>query len=123
MAKVTAENLAQFIHEQLEEYADDVKENVNEATHKVALAGVRALRADSPGSRYPRGWRTWSETTRLGQKETIYNDKLPGLPHLLEHGHAKRNGGRTTAIVHIEPIESELIKSFTEEVEKAIDLS
>lgn len=123
MAKVTAANLAQFIHDQLAEYVGDVQQNVNEATHKVALAGVRALRADSPGSRYPKGWRTWSETTRLGQKETIYNDKLPGLPHLLEHGHAKRNGGRTKAIVHIEPIEKELIKSFTEEVEKAIDLS
>ena len=122
MAKVTAENLAAYIKEQLEEYAGDIQENVAEATHKVALAGVRALRAESPGSRYPSGWRTWSETTRLQQKEIIYNSKLPGLPHLLEHGHAKRNGGRTRAIVHIQPVEDELIKSFEEEVAKAIDL-
>lgn len=120
MAKVTADNLAQYIHDQLAEYAGDVRENINEATHKVALAGVRALRAESPGGRYPTGWRTWSETTRLGQKETIYNSKLPGLAHLLEHGHALRGGGRTRAIVHIQPVEDEIIKSFTEEVKNAL---
>lgn len=119
--KVTADNLAQAIQEMLEEYADDVSDNVGEATHKVALIGVRALQSESPGGKYPRGWRTWSETTRLGQKETIYNNKLPGLPHLLEYGHAKRNGGRTRAIVHIKPIEEQLIKSMQEEVTKAID--
>lgn len=123
MLKVTIDNLAEVIRDQLSEYADDIEEHVNEATHKVALAGVRALQSSSVGKRYPRGWRTWSETTRLGQKETIYNDKLPGLPHLLEYGHAKRNGGRTAAIVHIAPVEAELIKSFEEEVKNAIDIS
>lgn len=122
MAKVTADNLAQVIHDQLSKYADEIRENVNEATHTVALAGVRALRSESPGGRYPKGWRTWSETTRIGQKETIYNAQLPGLPHLLEHGHAKRNGGRTRAIVHIKPVEDELIKSYETEVKNAIDL-
>lgn len=120
MAKVTLDNLAAFIHDQLSEYVEDVSENVGEAVHKVALTGVRALRSESPGKRYPKGWRTWSETTRLQQKEILYNASLPDLPHLLEHGHAKRNGGRTRAIVHIQPIEEELIKSLESEVTNAV---
>lgn len=32
----------------------------------------------------------------------VYSSK-PGLPHLLEKGHAKVGGGRTRAVVHIAP--------------------
>ena len=121
MAKVTIDNLADAIMDMLEEYGDNVAEHAKEATHKVALLGVRALTSASPGKKYKRGWRTWSETSFMGQKETIYNDKQPGLAHLLEHGHAKRNGGRTKAIIHIKPVEEELIEKLQEEVQKAIN--
>lgn len=121
MAKVTLDNLAAEVGKMLDEYADEVTDNVKEATHKVALLTVRALQSESRqavnGKKYYRGWRTYSETTRLSQKETIYNSKLPGLPHLLEYGHALRNGGRTAARIHIAPVEAEAEKMMTQELE------
>lgn len=38
-----------------------------------------------------------------GKVEGIVYSKMPGLPHLLEKGHAKVGGGKTRAIKHIEP--------------------
>ena len=51
---------------------------------------------------------------------TIYNAKLPGLAHLLEHGHAKVNGGRTAPRVHIAPVEKKLIEEYERNVENDI---
>ena len=50
---------------------------------------------------------------------TLYS-KVPGLPHLLENGHAKRGGGRVPGKTHIAPVEQELIKQFEEQIEKAV---
>lgn len=121
MAKVTLSNFADEVQKLLDGYGEDVERNVKEATHKVALLGVRTLQSESKnavdGKRYYRGWRSYSETTRLSQKETIYNDKQPGLPHLLEHGHALRNGGRTAPSAHIAPVEAKLVDAMKRELE------
>ncbi|MED3070383.1 HK97 gp10 family phage protein, partial [Bacillus thuringiensis] len=39
---------------------------------------------------------------------------------LLEKGHAKANGGRVPAKVHIAPVEEHAIHDFVERVERAI---
>lgn len=108
----------------LDEYGDSITQDVQEATHKTALLVVRALRNESRsavnGKKYYKGWRTYSVTTRLSQYETIYNADLPGMPHLLEYGHAKQNGGRTAAKVHIAPVAAEAERLMIAELEARI---
>ena len=70
---------------------------------------------------YGKGWTSQFETGRLSYQGVIYNKDLPGLPHLLEHGHAKRGGGRVDGRVHIKPVEDEIVKKFEKEVKQAID--
>ena len=43
------------------------------------------------------------------------------LAHLLEHGHAKRGGGRVRAIPHIAPAEQTGIEELEKEIAKALE--
>lgn len=117
---ITVDRLGEEVEKILEEYAGDIVKNLPEITEKVGKKGVTALKNSTKsavnGDRYWKGWRSQTERTRMGAKVTIYNGKLPGLAHLLEHGHANRNGGRTPAKVHIAPVETKLIDEYERKV-------
>lgn len=122
--KVTMEQLPGAIREILDEYAGEINRFLPEITEEVGKTGVKALRTSAKqkfdGKKYAVGWRSLTERNRYGATVTIYNGRLPGLPHLLEHGHANRGGGRTEGRVHIAPVEETLIKDFEKKVEHDI---
>lgn len=122
--KVTMEQLPEAIREILDEYAGEINRFLPEITEEVGKTGVKALRTSAKqkfdGKKYAGGWRSLTELNRYGATVTIYNGRLPGLPHLLEHGHANRGGGRTEGRVHIAPVEETLIKDFEKKVEHDI---
>ena len=106
------------------EYADDVQGSVLEISREIAKKGAQALRSESKRivengtGAYAKGWKVETDNKshrQVSWSNTIYNE-LPGLPHLLENGHAKRGGGRVPGRPHIEPVESELIKQYEQEV-------
>jgi len=120
--KCTPDQLPQVIQSILNEYVDEVTDNIPEIAEKVGKIGVQALRASSKSSfggtgKYAAGWTSQTEHGRLSTTVTIYNGRLPGLPHLLENGHAKRGGGRVPGKAHIAPVEQKLIKEFEEKIE------
>lgn len=119
--KCTPEQLPQVIAAILDEYVGDVTRNIPEITERVAKEGVKALRTSAKekfnGKKYAGGWTSKTEHGRLSSSVTIYNGRLPGLPHLLEHGHANRNGGRTPGRTHIAPVEEKLVKEYEKKVE------
>lgn len=125
MAKATPiDRLNKKIAEILQDYADDVEVNLATATKKIGQAGATALRQESRATfkgsgRYASGWKSYFAENRLSSSAIIYNEH-PGLPHLLEHGHAKRGGGRVAGRVHIATVENQLIEQFTREVENAL---
>jgi hypothetical protein len=129
MAKrVGIDGLSEAIAEILNEYGEDVQSTTAEIVPKVASKAVKALREESRlnfGSpsgkqRYAKGWRSKSTKGRLSTTAVVYNADVPGLPHLLEHGHANRDGGRTPGRAHISPIEEKIIKEFEEEVKRRL---
>ena len=123
--RTNAVNLGAAVDKILTEYAEDVQMDLVEVTNKVAQAGAKALRAASRSTfggsgKYASGWAV--EKAKGGRQivaeATIYN-KLPGLPHLLENGHAKRGGGRVAGKTHIAPIEEQLIEDYVRAAEEA----
>lgn len=50
----------------------------------------------------------------------VYSKSRYQLAHLLEHGHAKRGGGRTKASVHIAPAEEAGAKQLEDDIRKAL---
>lgn len=118
--RITLEQLPDAINSILNEYKDEILNNIPEITERVGKAGVKALKSESQskfnGNTYWKGWKATSERTRMGANVTIHNAKLPGLPHLLEHGHAKRNGGRVEGRTHIAPVEKKLITDYERKI-------
>lgn len=121
--KITADNLGEAIAEILEEYGDEVQKDMDDVVKDVGKAGVKAIKSASGvfggTGKYRKGWTSQIDSERYGSTATIYN-RTPGLPHLLENGHAKRGGGRVPGKTHIAPVEQELIKQFEEQIEKAV---
>lgn len=119
--KVTVDNLSEAINKILEEYGEEVNQNLEQITTQVAKTGVQALRSASSifgSGKYKSGWTVDFERWRGGYiKAHIWNSKVPGLPHLLENGHLLRNGRRSPGRVHIQPVEQRLIEEFTRQIE------
>jgi hypothetical protein len=95
---------------------------------KTAARAKKELRTASPKKtgRYAKGWAVngESEKTRLsGQARSVvvYNRTDYQLTHLLEHGHALRQGGRAKAIPHIEPVARRTGERFVKAVKAEIE--
>ena len=96
----------------LEEYNEEFDEAVNRAMFAVANEAAEKLKAISPQGRghtkYANGWTVDSDFDE--KTYIVYNKAQPGLTHLLENGHIKRNqygtyDGRVEGIKHIKPVE------------------
>lgn len=124
MANISVDQLAAEIAKELSKYSQEVVEKVNISSEKIGKEAVKQLRQTSPKKtgKYAKSW-TMSTEKEIGQPhKRIIHAKAPHyrLTHLLEHGHAKRGGGRVEGKPHIRPAEEMVIKEFVAEVEEAI---
>ena len=135
--KVTPLDLEKEVSKILEQYGDDVNDNLGEIVTEMTKKGVKALRQASESTfgtsrsrkkKYAKTWTSSMETGRLSKQGSIYNSQ-PGLPHLLEYGHVSSNGtGRdyhtdkapVKGREHIEKVEQDLIKLFEREVKSKL---
>ena len=124
MAKIKADELTKEISSVLRQYVDDVKVGSQEAAEEVAKNTAEGLKKTSPkraggrGGKYAKNWAY--EVNNTGAR--VYN-KSPTyrLTHLLEKGHAKRNGGRVSGISHIAPAEEMAIQDYERALIKEIE--
>lgn len=112
-------DISNEIAKALSDYTTEVQEEIEEIAEKVAEEAVSTLKVTSPTgrrSRYAKGWRKKKD----GKGYVIFNATDAGLTHLVEKGHAKRNGGRTKSFNHIQNAEETAIKDFENKIERAI---
>lgn len=123
MKATPIDKLQTAIDKALAEYAESAQKDVEQLSRTFAKKGAQAVKQAAAGAygsgKYSKGWTSTFETGRLSAQGVIYN-KTPGLPHLLEHGHAKRGGGRVPGRAHIAPVEEKLVEEFTKAVENAL---
>ena len=105
---VSVEGLADAVMEELTEYNRLAEETMKTAVTKAGQTVRKEIQAGAPvkSGKYARSWRTkkTKESSRA-LEVTVYSLSRYMLAHLLEHGHAKRGGGRTRAFPHIAPAE------------------
>jgi len=112
------------------EILDDYKEDLDKDNDKnVDAAGKRAaklLREQSPKrtGAYARSWTSKTEgkgSNIQATMATVYNKNHYQLTHLLEFGHANKNGGRTPAHPHIKKVEEQVIEEFYQDEKKSAE--
>lgn len=124
--KVSIDGLESAIVAELEKYSKDVRDEIKEAAKKTGRECAREIKQKSPGSEYPKYWRSKvAYQNEYGIKVVCYNIKNAWLTHLLEFGHTIKNGtgrtyGRTRAFPHIKPAEENAKKVFEERVKEIL---
>lgn len=103
------DDLASEVMKGLEEYAELADAGMKRAVRKTATAVKNEISANAPvkSGRYKRSWTTKKTKENSHTLEmTVHSKDRYQIAHLLEHGHAKRDGGRVAAIPHIAPAEA-----------------
>lgn len=117
-----ADDLGKAILKELRGYSKEVQGDMDKVADEVADEVVEKLKNESPKSNRKSGGAyagSWKKSKDKG-KIIIHNKEHYRLTHLLERGHAKRNGGRTKAMPHIEPVEQFAIETFPKKLEERL---
>ena len=120
---VSVDQLASAVMEGLTEYADLAADKMKAAVKKSAKTVKSEISANAPSrtGRYAGSWATKTTKESSNALEiTVYSPSRYMLAHLLEHGHAKRGGGRVAARPHIAAAEQQGIEELESEIERSL---
>lgn len=110
----------------LEEYSDEIQEEITEEAINIANNGAEQLKRISPKrtGRYAKGWKVKTIKGKGYVSATIYNSTNWQLTHLLEKPHIIRNSngtyGTSKPKIHIAPVEADCVAKFQKNVENII---
>lgn len=121
--KVSVDGLADAVAEILDEYAETTEQGMKKAVRDAGNTVKKAIGEGAPvkTGKYAKSWavKTTKETANA-LEVTVHSRNRYQLAHLLEHGHAKRNGGRTRAIPHIAPAEEKGMEQLERDIERSL---
>ena len=120
---VSIDEMADAIMEGLTEYASLATDDMKKAVRKAGNTARKEIAANAPKDTGAYG-KSWSvKTTKENSNAlevTVHSKNRYQLAHLLEHGHAKRGGGRVSAQPHIAPAEETAAEQLEREIEEAL---
>lgn len=102
------DDMASEIMQGLTEYAELADAAMKKAVRKTVTSVKNEISANAPvkSGRYKKSWTTKKTKENSHTLEmTVHSKDRYQIAHLLEHGHAKRGGGRVAGKPHIEPAE------------------
>lgn len=121
--RIKIDRLASEVSSCLKEYGETTSEGVKRAVRETGNVVRDEIKSGAP-KRHGDYQKSWS-TKKLKENSntlvlTVHSRNRYQLAHLLEHGHAKRGGGRTRAFPHIAPAEADGIKLLEEKIKRSI---
>lgn len=125
MVNVKIDEIGKVIEKDLSLYQRDINDGVKKAVAKHMRALVKETKAhrykeDTGAYRKAISSRKLFETANSLEMQWYVKAPHYRLTHLLEYGHATRNGGRTIAYGNLGKSSAKAIKGFEDEVMEAI---
>ena len=120
---ISIDDMAEAIEKELMEYRELAADELKAAVKKAGRTAKSDINKSAPvrTGAYAKSWRMKvTEESSVGIGVTVYSPSHYMLAHLLENGHAKRNGGRVTGERHIAPAEEHAKEQLTGDIEKAL---
>lgn len=120
---VRVDQLANVIMQGLTDYADAQSEMVKHSVKDVSKEVKKEISANAPKrtGAYKKSWATKkTKETSNSLTMTVHSKNRYQIAHLLEHGHAKRGGGRVAAIPHIAPAEEHGATLLQQKIERGL---
>ena len=120
---VSIDEMDNAIMEELEKYADLAADELKAAVKETAASVRKDIQAGAPvdTGKYKKSWsvknvRKDSESIEL----VVHSRNRYQIAHLLEHGHAKRGGGRVAAKPHIASAEQRGNEKLVQTIEQKL---
>ena len=120
---ISIDDMAEAIERELTEYRDLAADELKTAVKKAGRTAKSDIGKSAPvrTGAYAKSWRMKvTEESSVGIGVTVYSPSHYMLAHLLENGHAKRNGGRVAGERHIAPAEEHAKEQLIGDIEKAL---
>lgn len=123
MANVSIDKMASEIMDGLLDYADESSDTVKTAVKKAANTVKKEIVNNAPArtGKYKKSFTITKQSENSNSLVMVVHSKNRyQLTHLLEKGHAKRNGGRVAARPHIAPAEAKGIAQLETEIGRGL---
>ena len=120
---INISQMADVIMKGLNEYAELATEDMKKAVRRAGTTVRKEISANAPvdTGEYAKSWTAKKvRETSNALTVVVHSKNRYQLAHLLEYGHALRNGGRYEGKVHIAPAEELGKKQLQKEIEKAL---
>lgn len=121
--KVRVDQLADAVMEELDKYKDLATDDMKKAVKDAGKTVRTEITNNAPRrtGKYAKSWRDKVTGENADSIQvTVHSPNRYQIAHLLENGHAKRNGGRVRAIPHIKPAEDKGEEQLERDITKAL---
>ena len=122
--RVQINDLAAAVMKELTDYSGLAADSLKTAVKKAGKTVRQDIQAYAPkrSGAYAKSWTVKNvRETSHAIELVVHSKNRYQLAHLLEFGHAKRNGGRVPGKAHIAPAEEKGVRELEEDIRKALE--
>ena len=121
---VSIDQMDSAIMDELTKYAGLAADDLKDAVKDTAKSVRKDIMDNAPvdTGKYKKSWSVKNVHEDAESIDLVVHSRNRyQIAHLLEHGHAKRGGGRVAAIPHIAPAEADGVKELEDEITDALE--
>lgn len=121
--RVGVGQMAEAISQSLGDYVDLSNEVMKDCVTEVSQSVKKDIQANAPvkTGRYKKSWAAKKVQENANSLTmAVHSRDRYQIAHLLEHGHAKRGGGRVQAVPHIGPAEQRGAEELAGRIERGL---